>query len=217
MVKISYPYQSFAGISLPILAVLMVAVSRTIFLTYPLRWRDYLGAKEQIASFVCCIIFAIFISCIPFVGICSLANVHGKCVLDKEEVTPCQLYFHIHVTACYIAPILLVITLYVYMLRFVSKAKKNHESLKSSQSGSATTDSGISLGYKTERRSYPWSILIILLLNMLSVIPWFVITVLNEEIHRNSLNFYSRVAVDIAYSLMFVSMAISPMIYINSY
>ena len=192
----------------------MVAISRTIFLTYPLRWRDYLGVKKQITSFVYCIIFAIFISSIPFFGICSLANVRGKCLVNKDGSISCKIYFLIYLLSCQLGPSLVVITSYVAMARLVWKANLEHEALAGKQSRNPVKSSNG--GYREERRKYPWSILAILLLNITSVVPWSVVNILAKEILTDTLQELSKIVVDVFYSLMFIAMSASPVVYIIS-
>ena len=208
---------------MPAMAVLAVTVVRVVFLSYPLRWREILTYRNQILGF-CGLLFVTFIlGFLPLMQLCELDTYRGRCVFAKSWSIKCAACFILTLGFGLVAPELLVTAMYFVIFGIIKKARQINRALttKSSslskksemESESSQKISAEGERIKTERESFPWSILVILSLNIISAIPWVILNGAPELIYkkRDAKTFF---LLDILYSLLLIATAASPIAYL---
>ena len=207
---------------MPAMAVLAVTVVRILFLSYPLRWREILTYRNQILGF-CGLVFVTFIlGFLPLMQLCELDMYRGKCVFAKSWSIKCVACFILTLGFGLIAPEVLVVAMYCFIFRIIKKAREANAALTTKSSSSKKSEmesisnqknSADERRMKKEREPFPWSILVISFLNIISAIPWVILTGAPELIYkkRDANTFF---LLDILYSLLLIATAASPIAYL---
>jgi hypothetical protein len=215
---------------MPAMAVLAVTVVRVVFLKFPLRWREILTYKNQIIGFCATLLITLVLGFLPLLQLCELERFRKTCVLVRAWSVRCLACFTLSLGCGLVAPTVAVAVMYCMIYRIIRKARKVHRTLSNSTTAtslSKTTESETQNSksvtekktsakerkLKTERESFPWSIVVILLLNIVSAIPWVILLSFPELIYkkRDSKTFF---LLDILYSLLLISTAVSPLAYL---
>lgn len=144
---------SFFTMALPSLAVLLITVSRLIFIKYPLRYRNILIVKYQVLSCVAAVIFAFLLALWPAIGACEpfYDRRYGLCHLNCDSL--CYKYIAVYITLGILLPTIVVIGIYIYVYSVLKKhrarVKKRNDTLRGqndtySGSGRKYRSSGVS-------------------------------------------------------------------------
>ena len=202
--KIIMPFQTYS-IILPGYAVLMMTLVRTIFVSRPLSYFDYIRRRYQVFGAGLSVILCGIISCLPSIGV--FCHIHHRriCIAtpspteDLQESTEhrycsydgksCILYFALLVGLGSV-PVIVVSCLYIYIYKLTVTAKKAHETLTKSQSSQQKSENSArnedvrkeNKKISKERRIVPWSILAILGVFVSASTPWILLEVMKDEI-----------------------------------
>ena len=195
--------QTFAFL-LPGFMLLIITLVRVVFVSRPLSYYSLLRGRYQMGAFaVACAICAL-IAVLPTLGVCGVAIRDLYLTASEEffsyctyptlcEKSSCSAYFNL-LGLGFLCPLLLVVSLYIYIYKLAQRAQKTHRSLTTSSTQPATADSsnkttsgasgerGPSERTRTEQQTIPWSILAILLINVLACGPWLFSEVYKTEI-----------------------------------
>ena len=168
---------------LPGYCILIMTVIRSIFVTFPLSYFDFIRKKYQLGAFAGSILICALIATAPSLGLCKsiIQFVEVKtndvdvepndeltyCSYDDRSNPGCKTFYSLVFAVGLLLPDLCVIALYIYIVRLAVKAKKTHRSLTES----ATTP-GKETEVMTEQRSIPWSIIAILGACITTTLPW---------------------------------------------
>ena len=215
---------------MPSIAVLVVTIVRLVFLMSPFHWRDLLSYRRQLTGFLLALITSFLIGFTPLMRLCDLTMYQrrGKCALEKISSPKCVMCFGVVLGLGLIVPVAGVIVMYGCIYRIIIKARKMKRSmsmtvtteLSSPTEGDHTEGSKVGMGskeekIKSERDSIPWSIIIILALNILTALPWAVLVTVPEIIYgRRKDHSVTFLTIDILYSLTLLSSAVSPLAYV---
>ena len=217
-----------SGIIMPAMAVLAVTVVRVVFLKSPFRWRELLTYKNQLIGFSLAVLVTFLLGFLPLLQLCELEMVNNQCVLVKSWTVRCAACFILSCGFGLVAPKLAVAVMYCIIYGIVKEAREVNRALstkstslsKKSETEPLTSSSesepiaaAKDRKVKTERESFPWSIVVILLLNIASAIPWVILISAPELIYkkRDSRTFF---LIDILYSVLLIATAASPMAYL---
>ncbi|KAL5265004.1 hypothetical protein ACHWQZ_G005940 [Mnemiopsis leidyi] len=198
--KVQMPFQTFSMI-LPGYAVLMMTLVRTIFVSRPLSYFDYIRRRYQVFGAGLSAALCALISSLPSMG--ALCDIQVNTVLSSigsgyfrycaYHGESCSFYFVVLVGLGSVLPVVLISSLYIYIYKLTVAARKAHEALTKSSSsqqneGGSSRCAEVKRGEREtdrsskERRSVPWSIVAILAIFVASSTPWIVLEVLNAEI-----------------------------------
>ena len=121
--------------TLPILAILLITISRLIFIKYPLRYRNILLIKYQVVACVVAVIFALLIALWPALGACQpyYDTILGFCHLECDSI--CYGYIAVYVTLGILLPTLVVIGIYIYVYNVLKKHRERAQNRKNSLPG----------------------------------------------------------------------------------
>ena len=207
---------------MPAMAVLAVTVVRAVFLSYPLRWREILTYRNQILGFCGILSITLILGFLPLMQLCELDMYRGKCVFAKSWSIKCVACFILSFGFGLIAPALLVAAMYCAIFRIIKKAREAKKALTTSSSSSKNSKMVPESNQKPctderrlkkEREPFPWSILVITFLNIISAIPWVILTGAPELIYKKrDANIFFLL--DILYSLLLIATAASPIAYL---
>ena len=213
---------------MPAMAVLAVTVVRVVFLSYPLRWREILTYRNQILGFCGTVIITFLLGFLPLMQLCELEIIRGQCVFAKSWSIKCVACYIMSLGFGLVAPKVSVAVMYCVIYRIVKRAREANRALstlstslsRGQENESLTASSESDLKHstserrvKTERESIPWSIVVILSLNIISAIPWVILIGAPELIYkkRDSNTFF---LLDILYSLLLIATTASPIAYL---
>ena len=213
---------------MPAMAVLAVTVVRVVFLSYPLRWREILTYRNQILGFCGTVIITFMLGFLPLMQLCELDMYRGQCVFAKSWSIKCVACFILTLGFGLVAPEVSVAIMYCVIFGIIKKAREVNRALSTKSSSlskksemeslTSSSESGRKIStnerrMKTERESFPWSIVVILSLNVISAIPWVVLLGAPELIYkkRDAKTFF---LLDILYSLLLIATAASPIAYL---
>jgi hypothetical protein len=214
---------------MPAMAVLAVTVVRVVFLKFPLRWREILTYKNQMIGFSATVVIALVLGFLPLLQLCELEMFNWQyCVLVKAWSPRCVTCFILSFGCGFVAPTVAVAVMYLIIYGIVKKAREINRNLCTKTTSLSKTTEAEPLNtkaatekktsakerkLKTERESFPWSIVVILLLNIVSAIPWVILLGFPELIYkkRDPKTFF---LFDILYSLSLISTAASPLAYL---
>ena len=217
-----------SGIIMPAMAVLAVTVVRVVFLKSPFRWRELLTYKNQLIGFSLAVLVTFLLGFLPLLQLCELEMVNSQCVLVKSWTVRCAACFILSCGFGLVAPKLAVTIMYCIIYGIVKKAREVNRALSTkstllsktletepltSETKSEPKAAAKDRKVKTERESFPWSIVVILLLNIASAIPWVILISAPELIYkkRDSRTFF---LIDILYSVLLIATAASPIAYL---
>ena len=215
---------------MPAMAVLVVTVVRVVFLKSPLRWREILTYRNQILGFCAAVLITFTLGFLPLLQLCELDMFNRQCVLLKTWSVKCVGCFVLSLGCGLLAPKVAVAIMYYIIYGIIRKAREVNRQLStrstipskktdtktlatSSSSESEDTESAKEKRMRTERESFPWSIVVILLLNIVSAVPWVVLVGAPELVYkkRDTKTFF---ILDILYSLLLIATAASPIAYL---
>ena len=234
--KIKMPFQTYS-IILPGYAVLMITLVRTVFVSRPLSYFDYIRRRYQVFGAGLSVILCGLISSLPSMGfLCDIGmkKVSIHISESSEEMKfrycsydggSCSIYFALLVGLGSVLPVVLISCLYIYIYKVTVSARKAHESLTKRESNQQKADrqnDGFVKEYgkggkiSKERRRPPWSIIAILTVFVVSSTPWILLQVLKNEI--TDLVMEQRQAgakiFDVFYALVELSVGMSVLIYL---
>ncbi|KAL5266335.1 hypothetical protein ACHWQZ_G003680 [Mnemiopsis leidyi] len=210
------------GIILPAMAVLAVTVVRVVFLSYPLRWREILTYRNQIFGFCLTVLVTFILGFLPLMQLCELEMIRGQCVFAKSWSVRCIACFILSLGLGLIALEVSVAVMYCVIFGIIKKAREVNRALTTKSSSlskksetelESTQNMKTEKKIKTERESFPWSIVVILSLNIISAIPWVILNGAPELIYKNR-DAKTFFLLDILYSLMLIATAASPIAYL---
>ena len=140
---------SLFTMTLPGLAILLITISRLIFIRYPLRYRNILLIKYQLISCVVAVFFAVMIALWPALGACDpyYDRIYGICYLDCDSI--CYGYIAIYVTLGILLPTLVVIGIYIYVYKVLKKHRARAKNRENSLQGQVDH----SPGFRKDERS----------------------------------------------------------------
>ena len=149
-------FQSFAVI-LPGYAILIITISRAVFLSYPLRYLSYLKLKFQLLSFVTAALICGLISTLPLFGVCPaepllLAPGLEICSYGDRREPSCTVFYSVLLVLGFFLPLLAVISLYIYIYKVVLAARKSHLQLSSTASATTTVEGMEGVDQQAEQR-----------------------------------------------------------------
>ena len=230
--KIKVAFQTFS-IILPGYAVLMITLVRTIFVSRPLSYFDYIRRRYQLLGAGLSIILCGIISSLPGIGaLCDICvktfyKTYGEgsfryCSYGGS----CSIYFTFLVGLGSILPVVLISFLYIHMYKVTVRARKAHQTLKKRQINQQKTEissQNLEVGKEIEGnnsiskepRSVPWSILAILGVFVASSTPWILLEVMKNDIidlvmRREA----GALMFDVFYALVQFFVGISVLVYI---
>ena len=223
------PFQTFS-IILPGYAVLMITLVRTIFVSRPLSYFDYIRRRYQLFGAGLSVILCGLISVLPRMGAFCDIQVTTYLLCDTFESfrycahrgKTCSLYFTVLVGIGSVLPIVLISCLYIYIYKITVTARKAHEVLTRrnllTQQRSCEDVLEVKRGngrISKERRSVPWSILALLGVFVASSTPWILLQVMKDEITDVLMKEQAgSQTFDLAYSLVQLFVGFSTLIYL---
>lgn len=234
--KIKMPVQTYS-IMLPGYAVLMVTLVRTVFVSRPLSYFDYIRRRYQVFGAVLSVVLCGILSSLPSMGaLCDIivnrAEVKNQtselggyfyyCSYDGQS---CNIYFALLIGLGSILPVILISGLYIYIYRVTVNARMAHEALTLAGSKTAGGCSQDEVMVKENRNVNkiskecgrpPWSVLAILVVFVASSTPWILLQVLKEEVTKYVMRERQTGArmFDVFYALVQFSVGISVLIYL---
>ena len=205
------------AVTLPGYSILIITVSRAVFLSCPLSYLRYLKLKFQLLSFITAGLMSGLVSTLPLFGVCPavVVPVPGLeiCYHGDRRKPSCTVFCSVLLVLGFFLPLLAVISLYIYIYKVVLTARKSH--LQLSSTVTSTIESNKGTKHSIERRSVPWYILAILVMTVTTTVPWGVMTLFTVEMTEMiteggdvSLMF------DLLYSLLQVLIGCSPLVYL---
>ena len=225
--QIKQGFQTFC-LLLPGYCIFIITAVRSIFVTFPLSYFDYIKRRNQLISFALAVLICGLISAAPSLGLCSAVvnsswlrvrkrdEVTTYCSFDDKGKTECKVFYSIVATVGIILPFIGTVCLYIYMCRLAAGAEKIHRSLtKASLSVSTSTDTSGENQSTNERRTIPWSIIAILSVSLTTTLPWagmIVYTVEITEMLAEGGNL--SVVFDLFYSVLQVLIGCSLLVYL---
>ena len=173
-------------------------------------------------GFLCAFLFAHFLGFLPLMQICELTKYStagdDACILAKSWSTRCVLCLFLSLGCGLVLPKVAVICMYCLIYKIIKKARATNRALSTALSDAAEPmtegkRSDKEKKMKSERESFPWSIIIILALNVASAIPWLVLVGAPELFYRRGSSLIT-LYIDILYSTLLLAMASSPISYL---
>ena len=218
----------FLAIILPGYGILAVSVARWLCVAYPTRYQKLLNPRVQVVVMVVLVSLLALMTCLPVLGICSNVWVKseelemgGYCHL-AEEGCQCTVFRWILVSVGFIFPFLGVLVVYCLIVNLLIKHKKKEKSLGKCK-GSEKCDKvdynykPVSIGEKLShlkaigQDAIPWSIILILILNTLTTLPW-IPQIFAPKLYLSKL-VSEYLALDLLYVVMLGAISISPATY----
>eukprot|EP00116_Pleurobrachia_bachei_P005101 sb/3465363/ len=123
------------ALSLPLFSVLLIAISRIVFVRYPLRYRSLLPIRVQSAILLGFLLYSVFLGVWPAVlGTCSpyMDIEHGVCLFDRASPY-CSAYLVVYVVMAIALPTLCVLLIYGYVMMLNQKYRKRARHLSGSK------------------------------------------------------------------------------------
>ena len=223
--RVSEPLQSI-GIILPGYAVLCITTIRYVFLKFPIKWRNILNMKRQFCLFLITVLFVTGLCNLPNMGLCGYELYELGTVRCRyhSQGTSCQLFYGIFIAFGFVLPSVAVICLYIMICRIIlahRTFRKLTTTSTASHALSSVDNTGSSKDYKSgrnerdeaERSRIPWSIIAIMILNVLSTLPW-IPQALYPDLFFGCKSSEIILLVDILWSILVVSLAASPLTYL---
>ena len=197
----------------------------------------------SISGFLLLVIFAIILANLPNFGLCSYTlytKGNLKQCRYSDTGSLCPAFSPIYIMFGFVIPPLAVVILYCLIYRIISKHRAYVAARTTSYSRTASTnrtkstglnssgvsevllsqsdstgDAPISDGERTEkeRSTVPWSIIVILILNLLSTLPW-IPQSLYPDLFYGCQPGEVVLIVDIMWSILILSVSLSPIAYL---
>ena len=230
--KIKVAFQTYSMI-LPGYAVLMITLVRTIFVSRPLSYFDYIRRRYQLLGAGLSVLLCGIISALPGMG--ALCDIRVKTFYKTygegsfrycSYGGSCSIYFTFLVGLGCVLPVVSISSLYIHMYKVTVSARKAHETLTKRQINQQKTEifsQNQEVGKEfegnnrisKERRSVPWSILAVLGVFVASSTPWIVLEVLKDAITDHVMQHEAGAEIfDVFYALVQMSVGISVLIYL---
>ena len=205
------------AVTLPGYSILIITVSRAVFLSCPLSYLRYLKLKFQLLSFITAGLMSDLVSTLPLFGVCPavVVPVPGLeiCYHGDRRKPSCTVFYSLLLVLGFFLPLLAVISLYIYIYKVVLTARKSHLQLSSTVISTIESNKGTKHGI--ERRSVPWYILAILVMTVTTTVPWGVMTLFTVEMTEMITEGGDvSLAFDLLYSLLQVLIGCSPLVYL---
>ena len=233
--KIKVAFQNYS-IILPGYAVLMITLVRTIFVSRPLTYFDYIRRRYQVIGAGMSVILCGIISSLPSMGALCDLYVNRKYIEKPAETKEflycthygrsCSVYFTLLVVMGNTFPVVTILCLYIYIYKVTLRARKAHTTLTKSHSsedktGTSTRNQVARKGcnddskISKERRTIPWSIIAILGVFVASSTPWILLEVMKDEIIDLVMKREAGAQMfDVFYALVQLSVGISVLVYL---
>ena len=222
---------------MPVMAALTVTIVRTVFLKNPFHWRSKLSFKNQFVIMSLASIWSFSLGFLPMLRLCNLAQFEDQCVLKKNWTVQSVTCFILTLGLGLLVPKIAVVALYSVIYKVVDEARKlnrmisrttinatsNHSHKINGHSDTPETPVSIHTGETpskrssmepvTERETIPWSLIVILLLNLVSCAPWIALVGAPELLYRDTKSEYYLI-LDVAYSSLLIATAANPLAYL---
>lgn len=173
------------------------------------------------------VVLAVLISNLPNFGLCSyvLDEELSQCRYGSPGVS-CNVFYSIYILAGFLLPNLCVLVLYCLIYRIISRHRAHLASTTSrsrrtsstrltNSSSAATATESSGNRSEGERSKVPWSIVVILVLNLLSTLPW-IPQSLYPDLFYGCQSGEVVLIVDLMWTLLIVSVSLSPAAYLLS-
>ena len=207
------------------MAVLVVTVVRFIFLSFPLRWREILTYRNQMLGFLCAFLVAHFLGFLPLMQICEITKFTMRsnvCVIEKSWSIRCVMCFLLSLGCGLVLPKVAVTVMYCLIYRIIKRARESKKALSTNSMSLSSKSDAESTRRKSydkekkmnkERESFPWSLVVVLLLNVTSAIPWVTLVGAPELFYQQE-HTAAKVVIDVLYSILLLAMTSSPIAYL---
>ena len=123
------------ALSLPLFSVLLIAISRIVFVRYPLRYRSLLPIRAQSAILLGFLLYSVLLGVWPaLLGTCSpyMDIEHGVCLFDRASPY-CSAYLVVYVVMAIALPTLCVLLIYGYVVMLNQRYGKRARHLSGKQ------------------------------------------------------------------------------------
>ena len=224
--RVKLAVQTFAMI-LPGYCILIITVVRSIFVTVPLGYMDYLKKRNQVIGMVVSGGIAGVIAGLPSMGLCGTrvritfesGGRHDYCSFGDLEEPTCRAFSGVLLGAGFCVPIVSTVCLYLYIYQVAVKARRSHRRLTES----GLTSSSFSDKKKersgnletSERSAIPWSIIVTVLIAITTTLPWALVMLYSVELTETlAENEKLSIVFDLFYAVLQVLVGISPLAYI---
>lgn len=181
-------------------SILVVTLTRLIFIKYPLTWRSLLTYRAQGGVILGAVLSALLLGCAPLYGLCDLYGTRRGCFFVNDGTPKSVGCLAVTLGLGIGIPNLTVVLTYILIYKLVCQARESHRAL-------ATP--GLERG--AERDKVPWSILTILACNLVSLAPWLFLAPNTRYLFRAA---WSVLLMDLAYSSMYLATALGPLAYL---
>ena len=212
---------------LPAYALLYITVVRTIFVKRPFDNDLILKTRYQLTGLFIglCVCGAVY--SLPHLGFC------GIDLIVPERSTPycgymsgsveCTVFISLAVVVGYILPVILVMVLYAMIYWAVISARRSSRKLTHSKSMSdSEKPEPVSRSKSSEwlikiRTAVPWCIIAILLLYIVSTVPWIPMHLYTHRVIASlEMGGYTALLFDILYSVLLLGSGLSSLTYLIS-
>ena len=223
--RVKLGFQTFTAI-LPGYCILIISIVRSVFVTVPLGYMDYLRKRNQVAGLVLSGVVAGLVAGLPSLGVCGVrvrytlspAGRYQYCSYGDLEEMSCKVYSGVLLSLGFFVPMVTTLVLYLYIYQIALKARKSHRRLtETGSTASSYLDSKDRSRDSTssERTSIPWSIIAVVLIAMATTLPWGFILLYSVELTETlAQNDSLSVVFDLFYAVLQVLVGISPLAYI---
>ncbi|KAL5267396.1 hypothetical protein ACHWQZ_G004440 [Mnemiopsis leidyi] len=223
--RIKLGFQTFTAI-LPGYCILIISVVRSVFVTLPLSYMDYLRKRNQAGGLVLAGVVAGVVAGLPSLGLCGVrvrytlspAGRYQYCSYGDLDEMSCKVYGGVLLGPGFFVPLVTTLVLYLYIYHIALKARKSHRRLTETGSTSSSyLDSKDRSRDSTssERTTVPWSIIAVVLIAMATTLPWGFILLYSVEIRETLAQSDCLSAVfDLFYSVLQILIGMSPLAYI---
>jgi hypothetical protein len=219
----------FLALTLPGYGILLVSVARWLCVAYPTRYQRLLNPTLQMGAMAILVCLLTLMSTLPMFGICSNVWLEhdnfmmgGICHLEKEG-SHCSAFRWVLVSVGFILPAVGVLVVYCLIVRLLIQHKKKEKSLGkfkgSEKCGKVDYDyQPVTVREKLSQLkaigqdAIPWSIFLILILNILTTFPWIPHVFAPELYLKKPIS--DHLALDLMNVVMLVAISLSPATYI---
>ena len=206
---------------LPGYCILIISAVRTVFVSFPLSYFDYIRKKYQVLAFIGAVLVCGVLAFLPSFGLCNV-EIHNITISNPEsedeninfcsygKTKDCTIFYSLVLTIGMLIPDISVVILYIYTLKLAARARETHRSLTESSSTIVKETKAM-----REQRAIPWSIIAILSLCLVTTLPWAGMIVYTVEITEmlaegDNLSY----VFDVFYSVLQLVIGCSPLVYL---
>ena len=190
------------------------------------------------SGFLALVLTALLLPNLPNFGLCGYTLYMQDDITQcrySDEGSLCTAFYVTYITLGFAVPPVAVTVLYILICRIISRHKAFGKSISECRTSTTRTSSASSTHYRTEssgqvllntssmstssrtekkeRSSIPWSVMVILVLNISSTIPWIPQT-LYPDLFYGCQPGEMVLLVDVLWSVLIVSAAVSPITYL---